>query len=83
MGHFLAAPLNLLRLALRVCRCESIVQNQHNRALAGLRVRIEQVIRCFKIFRLFSSRYRNRRKPFGLRLHLIAGLLNYELAHAS
>jgi hypothetical protein len=24
-----------------------------------------------------------RRKRFGLRLHLIAGLLNYELAHAS
>jgi len=83
VGHFLAAPLNLLRLALRVCRCESIPQNQHNRALAGLRVRIEQVIRCFKIFRIFSSRYRNRRKRFGLRLHLIAGLLNYELAHAS
>jgi hypothetical protein len=49
----------------------------HNRALARLRVRIEHVIRRFKIFRLFSSRYRNRRKRFGLRLHLIAGLLNF------
>ncbi|MBD2539394.1 IS5/IS1182 family transposase, partial [Coleofasciculus sp. FACHB-SPT36] len=28
-------------------------------------------------------RYRNRRQRFGLRLNLIAGLLNYELAHAS
>jgi hypothetical protein len=26
-----------------------------------------------------SERYRNRRKRFGLRLNLIAGLYNYEL----
>ena len=56
---------------------------QHNRALARLRVRVEHVIRRFKIFRIFSGRYRNRRRRFGLRLNLIAGLLNYELAHAS
>lgn len=55
---------------------------QHNRLLARLRVRVEHVIRRFKIFRIFSGRYRNRRKRFGLRLNLIAGLLNYELAHA-
>lgn len=58
-------------------------EKQHNRALARLRVRVEHVIRRFKIFRIFSGRYRNRRKRFGLRLNLIAGLLNYELAHAS
>jgi len=56
---------------------------QHNRALARLRVRVEHVIRRFKIFRIFSGRYRNRRRRFGLHLNLIAGLLNYELAHAS
>lgn len=54
---------------------------QHNRALARLRVRVEHVIRLFNIFRIFSGRYRNRRKRFGLRFNLIAGLLNYELAH--
>jgi hypothetical protein len=58
-------------------------EKQHNRALAKLRVRVEHVIRRFKIFRIFSGRYRNRRKRFGLRLNLIAGLLNYELAHPS
>lgn len=57
-------------------------EKQHNRALARLRVRVEHIIRRFKIFRIFSGRYRNRRKRFGLRLNLIAGLLNYELAHA-
>jgi DDE superfamily endonuclease len=61
----------------------SKAEKQHNRALAKLRVRVEHVIRRFKIFRIFSGRYRNRRKRFGLRLNLIAGLLNYELAHAS
>ena len=58
-------------------------EKQHNRALARLRVRVEHVIRRFKIFRIFSGRYRNRRRRFGLRLNLIAGLLNYELAHTS
>lgn len=58
-------------------------EKQHNRALARLRVRVEPVIRRFKIFRIFSGRYRNRRRRFGLRLNLIAGLLNYELVHAS
>jgi hypothetical protein len=58
-------------------------EKQHNRALARLRVRVEHVIRRFKIFRIFSGRYRNRTRRFGLRLNLIAGLLNYELAHVS
>jgi hypothetical protein len=47
-----------------------------------LRISVEHVIRRFKSFRLFSGRYRNRRKRFGLRLNLIAGLLNYERAQA-
>lgn len=58
-------------------------EKQHNRALAKLRVGVEHIIRRFKIFRIFSGRYRNRRRRFSLRLNLIAGLLNYELAHAS
>lgn len=58
-------------------------EKQHNQALARLRVRVEHAIRRFKIFRIFSGRYRNRRKRFGLRINLIAGLLNYELAHTS
>lgn len=57
-------------------------EKQHNRALARLRVRVEHSIRRVKIFRIFSGRYRNRRRRFGLRLNLIAGLLNYELAHS-
>lgn len=56
-------------------------EKQQNCALARLRVRVEVTRRC-KIF-IFLERYRNRRRRFGLRLNLIAGSLNYELADAS
>jgi hypothetical protein len=42
------------------------------------RVLIEHLIRKLKVFRILSSRYRNRRKRYGLRLHLIAALCNRE-----
>jgi hypothetical protein len=32
-----------------------------------------------KRFRILSERYRNRRKRFGLRFNLIAGIHNFEL----
>ncbi|HEY9907692.1 MAG TPA: IS5/IS1182 family transposase, partial [Thermosynechococcaceae cyanobacterium] len=35
--------------------------------------------RCLKIFRILSERYRNRRRRFGLRFNLIAGIYNFEL----
>ena len=54
-------------------------QKQHNRTLASERVVVEHAIRRLKVFRILSERYRNRRKRFGLRVNLIAGLLNYEL----
>lgn len=54
-------------------------EKQINRELAGKRVKVENVIRRLKIFRILSERYRHRRKRFGLRFNLIAGLHNYEL----
>ena len=56
-------------------------QDKHNnRRLARLRIRIEQVIRSLKVFKILSSRYRNRRKRLGLRFSLIAGIYNFERA---
>lgn len=52
----------------------------YNRTLAQGRVLAEHVNRRLKIWRILSERYRNRRKRFGLRFNLIAGLYNYELA---
>ena len=54
-------------------------QKQQNRTLASQRVVVEHAIRRLKVFRILSERYRNRRKRFGLRVNLIAGILNYEL----
>lgn len=51
-------------------------QKQANRAINSQRVVIEHAIRRLKIFRLLGERYRNRRKRFGLRLNLIAALVN-------
>lgn len=50
-----------------------------NQQLAQLRVVVEHINRTLKIFKILSERYRNRRKRFGLRFNLIAGLYNYGL----
>ncbi len=59
----------------------SPAQRRANRELSRTRIMVENVIRYLKIFRIISSRYRNRRRRFGLRFNLIAGLYNYEIGH--
>ena len=55
-------------------------QKKYNRQLNRLRIVVEQVNRRLKIFKILSYRYRNRHRRFGLRVNLIAGIYNYELA---
>ncbi len=50
-----------------------------NHVISSERVLVENVIRKVKIFRIMGERYRNRRKRFGLRLMLIAGIINAQL----
>jgi len=57
----------------------SKVDKNNNTALAKERVTVENVIGMLKRFKIISDRYRNRRKRFGLRFNLLAGLYNYEL----
>ncbi len=52
---------------------------QMNRDLERVRCICEHIIGRLKVFRILAERYRNRRKRFGLRFNLIAGLYNYEL----
>jgi DDE superfamily endonuclease len=52
---------------------------QNNKKLASDRVANENVIGMLKRFRIIADKYRNRRKRFGLRFNLIAGLYNWEL----
>jgi hypothetical protein len=54
-------------------------QKKYNHDSASQRIAVEHVIRSLKIFRLLAERYRNRRRRFGLRVNLIAGIYNYEL----
>jgi DDE superfamily endonuclease len=55
---------------------------RNNKALSSNRVSNEHVIGRIKRFKIVSDRYRNRRKRFGLRFNLIAGICNYELSEA-
>jgi len=50
-----------------------------NRELSSERIVNEHVIGRLKRFRILAERYRNRRRRFGLRFNLIAGICNYEL----
>jgi len=50
-----------------------------NRRLAKDREFNENVFAILKRFRTISDKYRNRRKRFGLRFNLIAGIYNFEL----
>lgn len=54
-------------------------QKLHNRNLASNRVLNENVISVLKRFKIIADKYRNRRKRFGLRFNLIAGIYNFEL----
>lgn len=52
---------------------------KNNRNLSSKRVLNENVIGMLKRFKIISDRYRNRRRRFGLRFNLIAGIYNLEL----
>ncbi|WP_406935543.1 IS5 family transposase [Acinetobacter bereziniae] len=48
-----------------------------NKEISRRRISIEHINSKLKTFRILSQRYRNRRKRFGLRMNLIAGLINW------
>jgi hypothetical protein len=52
---------------------------KNNQFLSKERVINENVIGLLKRFKILADRYRNRRKRFGLRFNLIAGIYNLEL----
>ena len=54
-------------------------EKKENQEISSLRVTNEHNIGFLKRFKVLSERYRNRRKRFGLRFNLIAGICNYEL----
>lgn len=57
----------------------TVEEKKQNREISSERVVNENVIGSLKRFKIISDRYRNRRKRFGLRFNLIAGIYNLEL----
>jgi len=55
-------------------------EKKQNREISSERVVNENVIGSLKRFKIVGDRYRNRRKRFGLRFNLIAGIHNFELS---
>lgn len=52
---------------------------KRNREISSQRVLNENVIGMIKRFKIVADKYRNRRRRFGLRFNLIAGIYNFEL----
>jgi len=47
-----------------------------NKTLSQKRIVVENVIRTLKVFRILKETYRDRHSRFGLRIILIAGIVN-------
>jgi len=60
-------------------RDRSKEDRRHNRELGSKRVVVEHAFRAMKVFRILAAPYRNRRKRFGLRVNLIAAIVNAHL----
>ncbi len=52
---------------------------KRNKELSSERASNENVIGMLKRFKIIADKYRNRRKRFGLRFNLIAGIYNWEI----
>lgn len=59
----------------------TIEQKLENKQFSSKRIVIENVFSSLKKFKIIHDTYRNRRKGFGLRFNLIAGIFNLELEY--
>jgi len=57
----------------------SAKEKEFNRNISKKRIYIEHINRYIKRFKILSSRCRNKRKHFGLRVSLICGIYNYQI----
>ena len=52
---------------------------KENAELSSIRIKVENALAFVKRFRIFSTRYRNRKRRFGLRFNLFAAICNFEI----
>ncbi|HGQ6135517.1 TPA: hypothetical protein ACL9BC_002030, partial [Streptococcus pneumoniae] len=57
----------------------TVKDKAYNHALSKERSKVENIFAKVEMFKMFSTTYRNHRKRFGLRMNLIAGIINHEL----
>ncbi|HEW4416070.1 TPA: transposase, partial [Streptococcus pneumoniae] len=57
----------------------TVEDKAYNHALYKERSKVENIFAKVKTFKMISTTYRNHRKHFGLRMNLIAGIINHEL----
>lgn len=74
-------PTSLLPQKRRKGKTLTKDEKQINRDISSKRALNENVISRLKRFKILSDKYRNRRKRFGLRFNLIAGIQNWELKY--
>ncbi len=56
-------------------------EKQYNRALSRIRVKVENAIRRLEIFRILCERYRNKRRGYGIKFNIIAGIVNLKMGY--
>ncbi|CAG6332117.1 mobile genetic element [Streptococcus pneumoniae] len=57
----------------------TLEDKSYNHVLTKERIKVENIFAKVKTFKIFPTTYRNHRKRFGLRMNLIAGIINHEL----
>ena len=56
-------------------------EKEYNHALSRIRVKVENIIRRLKIFRILCERYRNKRRGYGIKINIIAGIVNLKMGY--
>ena len=51
-------------------------EKEYNTALSRVRVVVEHIIGDLKAFKILADRYRNKRKCYGVKFNIIAGIVN-------
>lgn len=51
-------------------------EKAYNTALSRIRVKVEHVFAQIKTFKILSDRYRNKRRGYGIKFNIIAGIVN-------
>ena len=77
-GIFEIHPMSLIPIKATKNHKLTPEEKTFNSFVSKLRIFIEHINRYIKRFRILSSRYRNKRKRFGLRATLICAIYNFQ-----